>query len=164
MIISLQKMIVFMKCKLLRNGFILIFLLAFISCNVNNVHDVVYESSKFRVVLKVGHEKIDKIELMNRFTQTKISYSNPELLVWDDGIPIEGGLIADYNTLLDRDIFSCDSIYEIETDSINMVFGLERITNQRLDLSIIKSMLINCPVGDCTLNRMICDNMDSCSQ
>ena len=143
-----------------------IFVLALIlsSC-VACTKDYVYENSVFRVVLKERNNELVSIELINR--QTASTYSAiPKLMIYDDGLPLEGGLVADYNKLIDNDLnscsvedlYSCDSVYGIEDDLITICFGRESRSlgqiespNKRLDLNIRDSRLTDFVDGDYTL-------------
>lgn len=136
---------------------ILALLFLFASCIVGE-KEYIYENSNFRVILKEQCRKIVSMQLIN--LQTLSTYSAiTDLIVYDDGIAVEGGIVVDYNTLLNNDIesckienlYSCDSLYDIHTDSVVMVLGLERGTHRRLDLAIYKSGLSDFRNGNYTL-------------
>ena len=125
----------------------------------------IYENSVFRAILTEQCNKLVGMELIN--LQTGSTYStSPELSVYDDGVPVEGGLVSDYNKLIDNnlyhenieDLYSCDSIYDIHTDSINICFGQEskylgevKPPHRRFDLVIWKSKLPDFADGEYTL-------------
>ena len=143
---------------------IISFLLLTASC-IPETKEYVYENSVFRVKLKEQCKNLVGIEVFN--LQTASTYSAiPELVVYDDGIPVEGGLVNDYNKLINNDIdsismehiYSCVSVYSIFTDSIHLVFGQEsqslgqnKPTNRRLDLGIYDSKLPDFINGNYTL-------------
>lgn len=135
-----------------------------VSCS-SHTKEHVYENSLFRVILKEQCKKLIRIKLINLHNDSIYS-ALPELMVYDDGIPIEGGIVDDYNKIIDNDIdpynmdssFSCDSIYCIVTDSIHLVFGQEsrsygqnKPTNRRLYLGICNSELSSFVEGYYTL-------------
>ena len=143
---------------------IFVVLLLSITC-IADMKESVYENSVFKVVLKERCNKLVYIELINR--QTASTYSAlPELIVYDDGVPVEGGLVADYNKLVNddlntcntEDVYSCDSVYSIDADSIRICFGREsrsfgqtRYAYKRLDLNIRDSKLPDFIDGNYTL-------------
>ena len=136
---------------------IIALLFLFASCIVGE-KEYIYENSNFRVVLKEQCRKFICIELINRHTLSTYS-AIPDLIIYDDGIAVEGGIVVDYNTLLNDDIksckiedlYSCDSLYDSHTDSIIVVFGQEKGTHKRLDLAIYKSSLFDFRNGNYTL-------------
>lgn len=140
-------------------------LLRFSGLYASEAREYVYENYTLRVVIKEQCNKLVSIDLINRHTSSTY-FAVPELMVSDDGMPVEGGLVADYNEIINNDLsscntedlFSCDSIYHIQTDSIDICFGQEsRSLGQRtsalrrLDLSITNSKLPDFADGDYTL-------------
>lgn len=142
---------------------IITFLLLVTSCK-SETKESVYENSFFKVILNDQCNKLVCIELINIKTSATFS-AIPELVVYDDKIPVEGGLVNDYNRLIDNNIesdienlYSCDSVYSVFTDSINLVFGQESRTvrknntiNRRFDLGIYNSKLSDFMDGNYTL-------------
>lgn len=138
-----------------RNIFMILLFSTLLSC-ASELNVYTYENSELRVVLKSDCDKITFIEMINKRNNSTYR-AIPQLVMYDDEVPVEGGLVSDYNIMADyasldiKNLYSCDSVYDIKTDSICLDFGQERITHRRLDLYIYNSRLHDFIDGNYTL-------------
>ncbi len=149
-----------MYCKL---NILIVLSVFFLSC-VADTKEYVYEYADLKVILKEQCNELVGMELINLQTSSRY-FTVPILLLDEDGVPMEGELEYDCNAIIDDDIYSlsnddiymCDSLFKIETDSIIIYFEQEsrccgeRKTPRRLNLYIEHSKLRDFADGDYTL-------------
>ena len=143
---------------------IYIVLTALFSSCIADTKEYVYEYADFRVILTEQCKELVCMELINR--QTSSRYSAVPILTLDEyGDLMEGEFEIDNNKIIgddilsisNDDIFSCDSLYHIETDSICIYFRQEsrclgeKKSPRRLALYIDHSILRDFIDGDYTL-------------
>ncbi|MCR5863174.1 hypothetical protein LRS05_14025 [Flavobacterium sp. J372] len=115
----------------------------------SNQDTLVYLNNDYKMTIYSNEKAIYGFKLYNIHTSVKIE-GTPEIILVEGEIP-EGSLREDHNNPQDYKGYECSSAYQYIANEIKVVFALEKLTKDRLDLGIYNSFLNDFSNGDFTL-------------